>query len=345
MSARGLKLAGLAAAAVTTAGAATVGGAFAAIGVAALRSPKPREAPPDPLLAARIEPRQTRSVLAADGAALHVEIYGPDDPVGTIVLVHGWTCQIDFWRAQLTEFVRDHRVIAFDLRGHGRSELGTAKPTSGVLGADLAAVLEATLLNGERAVLVGHSLGGMALLGWARDHGADVAKYASGVLLASTAASDVIEESTVLPMPDAQPFNAVRDVVGRLILGVPAPTHEGAVADRFVQYGALAPQSTAEHVRFSADIIAACPAVTRARVGSAMIGVDVWGGVRNLTVPTTVLAGVEDRLTPPVHSVRIAGVLRDAGVLRETIILPGVGHMSPVEAGREVNEAIAGLLG
>ena len=51
----------------------------------------------------------------------------PDRPQRTIVFLHGFGGQAVQWRCQLQKFSRDNRVIALDLRGHGRSD----KPASG----------------------------------------------------------------------------------------------------------------------------------------------------------------------------------------------------------------------
>jgi pimeloyl-ACP methyl ester carboxylesterase len=58
-------------------------------------------------------------------------------------------------------------------------------------------------------------------------------------------------------------------------------------------------------------------------------------------MPTAVLAGDADRLTPPVHARRLADRLPDCAGLTT---LPGIGHMSPVEAPEAVNAAIRGLV-
>jgi pimeloyl-ACP methyl ester carboxylesterase len=60
---------------------------------------------------------QVRSV---DGVRLHTEVFGPED-APPIVLSHGITCAIRVWAYQIADLGADHRVIAFDHRGHGRS--------------------------------------------------------------------------------------------------------------------------------------------------------------------------------------------------------------------------------
>ncbi|HKJ36747.1 MAG TPA: alpha/beta fold hydrolase, partial [Solirubrobacterales bacterium] len=61
------------------------------------------------------------TVRAADGTALWVRTFGPDD-APTIVMVHGWTCAAEFWKLQVEALKGERRIVTFDLRGHGQSE-------------------------------------------------------------------------------------------------------------------------------------------------------------------------------------------------------------------------------
>src|SRR5262245_3963598 len=54
-----------------------------------------------------------------DGAKVHYKILGHGEP--TLVLVHGWTCNLGFWDAQ-APLSAQMRVVAIDLPGHGRSD-------------------------------------------------------------------------------------------------------------------------------------------------------------------------------------------------------------------------------
>jgi pimeloyl-ACP methyl ester carboxylesterase len=75
-----------------------------------------------------------------------------------IVLIHCFTCAINYWDKMIPLLDRDHRVVAIDLRGHGGSE----KPTSGYSITDQADLVAQVLakLRVTNAEVVGHSLGG-----------------------------------------------------------------------------------------------------------------------------------------------------------------------------------------
>lgn len=160
------------------------------------------------------------TAVSADGARLHVEIHGPASGAGAapaVVLAHGWTCSTAFWAAQIRELAADHRVIAYDQRGHGRTPASAACSTD-ALADDLEAVLRATLAPGEKAVIAGHSMGGMTVLAAAGREA--FAEHAAAVLLCSTGASRLVAESTVLPLRPGR----LRTWLTRHVLGSRAPS-------------------------------------------------------------------------------------------------------------------------
>ncbi|MFN0058963.1 MAG: alpha/beta fold hydrolase [Planctomycetota bacterium] len=95
-------------------------------------------------------------VTAPDGVIIHCVSAGAGTPA--LVFVHGWSCDHSYWEAQLPEFAAQHRVVAIDLPGHGRSGRNRQVWNLASYGADVATVLEQ--LEIRDAVLVGHSMGG-----------------------------------------------------------------------------------------------------------------------------------------------------------------------------------------
>ena len=96
-------------------------------------------------------------ILKLAGGDMQVLEDGPRD-ASPIVLIHCYTCAIDWWRAMIPLLALEHRVIAVDLRGFGGSE----KPDSGYSIEDQAAFVAEALarLHVREATVVGHSLGG-----------------------------------------------------------------------------------------------------------------------------------------------------------------------------------------
>lgn len=88
-----------------------------------------------------------------------VDMFFTDDGDGPpVLLVHGWTCDSHDWVFQIDAFAERHRVIAVDLRGHGRSSAPVSDYTAQRYAADIALLLER--LDVDPVVVVGHSLGG-----------------------------------------------------------------------------------------------------------------------------------------------------------------------------------------
>jgi pimeloyl-ACP methyl ester carboxylesterase len=96
-------------------------------------------------------------ILHLPGGDLQVVERGPRTG-SPIVLVHCFTCAINWWNGVIPLLAREHRVIATDLLGHGGSE----KPSSGYSIENQASLLAQALgrLGVEHAEIVGHSLGG-----------------------------------------------------------------------------------------------------------------------------------------------------------------------------------------
>ncbi|MGV9251785.1 alpha/beta fold hydrolase [Streptomyces sp. NPDC003697] len=265
------------------------------------------------------------TAVSADGARLHVEVHGPvdDSAAPAVVLAHGWTCSTAFWAAQIRELAADHRVIAYDQRGHGRSPASPACSTE-ALADDLEAVLKATLAPGEKAVIAGHSMGGMTVLAAAARPA--FREHAAAVLLCSTGTSRLVAESTVVPIRAGR----LRTWLTGHILGSPAPLGPVTpLALRILKYGTMGPGSASHMVEACARIVHACPRRVRHAWSRVLHLLDLDHGVPELRVPTAVIVGTADRLTPPVHARALAAALPDCLGLTE---LPGVGHMTPVEA-------------
>ncbi|MEU4271043.1 alpha/beta hydrolase [Streptomyces sp. NPDC026092] len=275
--------------------------------------------------------------VSADGARVHVEVYGPEG-APAVVLAHGWTCSIDFWAEQIRDLARDHRVIAYDQRGHG----GTPAPadpsgySTRALADDLEAVLAATLAPGERAVLAGHSMGGMTLMAAATRPA--FREHAAAALLCSTGPSRLVAESLVLPLP----AGGVRTRLTKAILGARAPLGPvNALSRKILKYATMGPGSAPERVDACARIVHACPRRARVAWSRVLAELDLEAGVRELELPVAVIAGTADRLTPPVHSRGLAAALPECVGLEE---LAGMGHMTPVEAPEAVTARIRALV-
>ncbi|MFD3511842.1 alpha/beta fold hydrolase [Streptomyces sp. NPDC058657] len=274
------------------------------------------------------------TVTSADGARLHVEMYGPES-APAVVLVHGWTCSIRFWDAQVRELAREFRVIAYDQRGHGRTPASVTCSTD-ALADDLEAVLAATLAPGEKAVLAGHSMGGMTIMAAAGRPG--VVEHAAAVLLCSTGSSRLVGEALVLPMRAGD----LRTRLTRAVFGARAPLGPVTPLSRAVlKYATMGRGASPARVAECARIVHACPPGVRVAWSHVLAELELSAGVRELRVPVAVVAGADDRLTPPSQAREIEAALPQSLGLT---VLTGVGHMTPVEAPELVTGRIRELM-
>ena len=101
-----------------------------------------------------------RIVTSADGVHIEYHVYGSGEPA--IVLVHGWSCDSNYWREQLADLKAKYTVVTVDLAGHGASGRNRTDWSIGNYGEDVAAVVRQ--IPNRQVVLVGHSMGGPVAL-------------------------------------------------------------------------------------------------------------------------------------------------------------------------------------
>ncbi len=273
----------------------------------------------------RILPAGEFSVVTTDdGAALAVTVSG-DGP--TVVLAHCWMGGRETWSPVAHRLLRSgHRVVLYDQRGHGSSTIGTDGLTIPRLGADLAAVLQA--VDARDAVLAGHSMGGMTIQSLAIHHPDAFAAHARVVVLVATAAKGEGDTragqraEAILERPWIEPVltSAMGHALVRGVFGVHVHRND---------------------LLLTRDLLVACPPSVRSGWFVAMAQMDLVEGIAGIGVPTTVLIGSRDTLTPPPRADAIVAAIPGA----ELQELPGYGHMLPLEAPDIVTAAIRRQVG
>lgn len=285
-------------------------------------------------------PRERFDLYAPDGTRLNVEVYGPDD-APTVLLVHGWVCSIGYWARQLNVLSQQHRVVAFDLRGHGASARpGPARYGITALADDLATVIESTVPAGQKAVVAAHSMGAMSLIALTDRHPHLLRAKVAAAAIISTGMHDLVVRSAIVPMP--MPLAKLAHPVSVRLMGASPP--RGRVDGRlraFVKYTSLSRSATRAEVDFCTRIVASCPPRVRSGFARTLGLLDLDEQVTRFPVPAMVLAGERDRLTPIWHARRMAQALPNSLGLVE---VPHHGHMLPIESPSVVNAAIRQLV-
>jgi pimeloyl-ACP methyl ester carboxylesterase len=284
-----------------------------------------------------------RSVPAADGVPLHVDLDGPDDAPVTVVLVHGWTLDRRVWgpvARSLATGPAPVRVVRPDHRGHGRSAaVEPVTMTIDQLADDLAEVV-ATIAPTGPLVLAGHSMGGMTLMALA-ERNPDLVARAGGVALVATASGGLAERPFGLSPPAAAVYrraerrlSATRGWARREHLGDPRLI---APAMRWLLLGA---RPSAEARRITCETVGACRPLTVSGFQPTLQAHERDAALAAFAdIPTIVLVGSRDRLTPVRAARRMAEALPAAGLT----IFPDAGHMLPLERVSGVASRIAAL--
>jgi len=272
-----------------------------------------------------------RHIPTHDGGTLYVVERGdPDAP--PVVLSHGVTLSVRTWFHQLESLPQAGlRVIAFDHRGHGQSLLGDEGHSVENLGRDFKTLLEA--LDLENAVLVGHSMGGIAVESFVTQFSDVAARRVAGiVVLSSIAYTPFGSRSTRMKERIQKYFRRTPDTTGlwsRRNLGL-------ALAR--VAFGEHPHPSHVELVR---QMLRDCAHETRAEVPRTLIGIDFTPQLPDVRIPTLVIGGTADVITPPFEARRIAQLVPAA---RLEMFQHG-GHMLMLERHDEIDRLVIEFTG
>lgn len=239
-----------------------------------------------------------------DDVTLRYAVTG--DQGSLVVLTHGLGGSLDYWTPHAGALAKHHRVLRWDLRGAGGSTKPPGPYDAGLFARDLAALLDH--LGEPHAHLVGHSGGGVVSQRFALDFPARTAS----LVLASTS-SEVGERAR-------EGWHRLADAIERNGFGDErAPDARGFSP----AFAAAHPDVVAELGRATRRNDPAAYAATARAFGSYGWTVEL----PRLTVPTLILQGLDDALTPPGGS-----VILSRGIPRSRLVmLPGVGHNLPLE--------------
>lgn len=207
------------------------------------------------------------------------------------------------WQPLLEQLARRFRVLAFDNRGYGESDVPPGPYTAAQLAGDALAVLDAAGV--ERAHVAGASLGGAVAQELALRHADRVEKL---VLLAT--------------MSGTTNMHSLPDATQRLM--AEAATLEPVVALRRFVENALAPEPEPELVERIVELRTANPPDPRGWAAQAAIwqSFDVWDELPRIAAPTLVVQGEGDVVVDPRNAAALAGRIPDA----ELRLVPG-GHL------------------
>ncbi|MFI7744809.1 alpha/beta fold hydrolase [Kocuria rhizosphaericola] len=287
-------------------------------------------------------------VRTDDGVELWTEVLGRADGPVTVVFAHGFASHAQEFRYQCEALERRARVVVFDQRGHGRSGWGTYRSaTIDRLGRDLGQVIDQQTGEGP-IVLVGHSMGGMAVISLAGQRPEIFGGRITGVALLSTAAGHLPK----MEMPDRVAHVAVRAGLAQAAawsLWLLAPAIDRVAPFRRSWGRRWLLKQLFGDDRPSPEVFSAVQDTltrTQQSVVSAFYPAMVaYNRTDSLSVfrriPTLVLTGDRDRTIPWQRGQHLAETIGDGA---RFVSVPGAGHMVNLTHAQAVNDALAELL-
>jgi 3-oxoadipate enol-lactonase len=190
---------------------------------------------------------------------------------------------------------------------------------------DVRSVLEA--MDVHDAILVGHSMGGMAIQAFVIRHPHIAHERARGMVLMSTAAS--------MPMSDAHRTRGALERISDVTPDVGVLLRQKNLGFLLARVG-FGEHPHPSHVEATRQMLAECSRATLRDSSRALLALDLTGGLPNVTMPTLVIGGTRDAVTPVRQSREIAALIPNAR-LEE---FDGAGHMLMYERTEAVDKLI-----
>jgi pyruvate dehydrogenase E2 component (dihydrolipoamide acetyltransferase) len=255
------------------------------------------------------------AVETAEVGGRKVCFVGTGQDGDVVLLVHGYGGDRNSWLFLQEPLSARHRVYSLDLPGHGSSAKDVGDGSVGTLADAVLGVLDA--IGAGRAHLVGHSLGGAAVLTAAAR---DPRRICSLTLIAPSGFGQEINAGYLRGFADAQTRRELKPVVGQLFADESLVTRQ--LVDDLLAYKRLDGVEAALHT-----LVGTLLDGETQRVDSPA-ALAACGG----TVPVTVVWGTADRIIPPTQAESVAGAARH--------LVDGAGHMPHMERPAEVQAAV-----
>ncbi len=274
-------------------------------------------------------------IVRVDGSDVAVVDVGARDG-DVLVLVHGIGASWRFWRSILAPLATEHRVLALDLPGFGRSAPAAPRLTPERTAVTLRHVFD--YLEIERVSLCGHSMGGIAVLEYAARYPDQTDRLAL-VSAALIRVTGFFKE----PLESVMRYPITAAMLGIQLLNatipIPKPVRSLVVEQHWLRSMTLWPY-VANPDALDDDALEQALrgpgtlGTLNATLGG--IGYDLLAAASRVRVPVLVLNGTADRLV----SIEEVKVLSAALAEPAEVLLEGVGHWPPLEAPDAVTSAL-----
>jgi 3-oxoadipate enol-lactonase len=257
--------------------------------------------------------------VVANGIVTHYLMEGPAGaPV--VTLSHSLAASLEMWEPQIPALTAGYRVLRYDTRGHGGSEVVPGPYTLETLADDVLGLLAA--LGVERTHFVGLSMGGMI--------GQALALKRPGAL-----ASLVLADTACRMPPESGPLWDARIAMAK---------RQGMAA---LAEGTIERWFTAPFIERAPEIVDRVRMLIRTTPPQGFVGcahairaLDYAARLHEIRVPTLIVVGQEDQGTP----VAASELMHAAIAGSQLVVLPSAAHLSNVEQAERFNHAVLGFL-
>jgi len=286
------------------------------------------------------QPRVERRVQTPGGNILLVRDYGPEN-APTVFLTHGWSMDNREWQYLKRDLAGQFRLIVWDLPGLGQSN----EPKDRVYSLErLAANLNQIILETgvTRAMLVGHSIGGMVNLTYCRLFPERLGHPVIGIVQLNTTYTNPIHTtsnaklSESLQKPFFEPLLHVTVFLSPWVRAMNWLANQNGLAQLQAHQSSFAGTETRAQLDFAASYnYRSSPAVV-ARGMLAMLHWDASEVLPRISVPVLVVTGRQDTTTLPSASHKMAETIPGAQILE----VDHAAHLGPVEQHQQYDAAI-----
>ncbi len=250
--------------------------------------------------------------------------YSDDGPGPVVVLLHGFPLDHTMWDAQRTSLGSIYRVIAPDLRGHGESAAPEGVYTIDGMADDVIELLDDLGIH-EPVVLGGLSMGGYIALSIAIRYPTRL----RGLMLINTKASADTPETARIREElarEVESSGSGNSVVSTMLPKLFAPITKERHPELIERMHKVMSRTTTRS-------LAGC-------LRGMAIRPDRTADLSKIAIPTLVIAGSDDQLIPLEESQRMADRLPRS----RFVVIPGAGHLAPLENPATTNDAILSFL-
>lgn len=239
-----------------------------------------------------------------------------------IILIHGFPFDYTMWTSQIRALKKDYRVIAYDIRGLGKSYVGDGQYTMEFFVDDLFWLMHEMELNNP--VICGLSMGGYVAL---RAVERDQSRF-NGLILLDTKSDADDDAGKVKRSEGINKINTegLDKFIDDLIPGL------------FAEESLQTMKATVENIKNVGK--GHSPVGVKGSLLAMVSRTSTTKFLKKIKIPTLVMGGSFDKLTPPTVMRNMADKIKDS----EFAIVPRAGHLSPVENSSYVNDMLCGFM-